>query len=132
MKYIFLKQLFIVIKQKPFKSYYLQKYKIRRGQIGPPFYRSRSGSDRVWRFITGLALDKVPYRGHIFYDRGPIDAPPKFLHGYLSKKDRMKSELTQYRRFCLLFLFPHPNGISCAVIRELFLCYDTIVLFDYY
>ena len=41
MKYIFLNQLFIVIKRKAFRFYYLQKYKIRRGHIwtrlGPHF-----------------------------------------------------------------------------------------------
>ena len=51
------------------------------GQIRPPFYRPRSGPDRVRRFITGLALDRLPYRGHIFPNRGPVGAPPKFLHG---------------------------------------------------
>ena len=40
-----------------------------------------SGPDRVGRFITGLALGRLPYRGHIFPDRGLIGAPPKFVHG---------------------------------------------------
>ena len=75
MKKKFLKQLFIVNKPKPFKFYYLQKYKIRRDHIwarsDPHFKGPRSGSDRVGRFITGLALDRLPYRSHIFPDRRP-------------------------------------------------------------
>ena len=55
-------------------------------QIGPPFYKPRSGPDRVGRFISSLALDRLPYRGHIFPDRGPIGAPPKFLHGKVNAK----------------------------------------------
>ena len=37
------------------------------GQIGPIFYKP----DQVGRFITGLALDRLPYQGHIFPGRGP-------------------------------------------------------------
>ena len=83
-------QLFIVIKRKAFFSY-LKKYKIRRGhiwtssgphftcpnldQIGPPFYRPRSGLDRVGRFITSLAQDRLPYIGATFFPIGARSAP---------------------------------------------------------
>ena len=69
--------------------------KIRLDQIGPPFYKPRSVPGRVGRFITGLALDRLPYRGHIFPDRGPIGAPPKFLHGELPKIEFLYSKFTK-------------------------------------
>ena len=53
-----------------------------RAEIAQLVPKFRSGPDLVGRFITGLALDKLSYRGHLFLDRGPIGAQPKFLHGF--------------------------------------------------
>ena len=62
MKYIFLNQLFIVIKRKPFKFYYLLKYKIIRGHIW-----IRSG--RAFHYWSGAR--QITLSGPIFPDRRP-------------------------------------------------------------
>ena len=58
-----------------------------------------SGPDRIRRFITGLALDRLPYWGHIFPDRGPIGDTPKFLHGALQNSGITNvSRLTKFMK----------------------------------
>ena len=72
MKYIFWTNYLLLLNEKPLNFTIYRNTQL-EGAI--------SGPDRVGRYITGLALDRLTYRGHIFSDRGPIGVLPKFLHG---------------------------------------------------
>ena len=86
-KKIFLTNNYLLLLNETLLNFAVRRNTKLEGSIsGPPFHRLSSGPVRVRRFITGLALDRLPYQGHIFPDQGPIGVPPKFLHRGLSKK----------------------------------------------
>ena len=98
-----------------------------RAQIGTPFYRPRSGTDRVGRFITSLALDRLSYRGHIFPDWVPIGGPPKFLHGFY-----WMYPLSNEKKFWInLIVLPNATAFSWfhpwlwIDAKNRFYCYET-------
>ena len=77
-----------------------------------PHFRPRSGSDRVGRFITGLTLDRLPYRGHIF-PVGARSAPHRnFCLGYapiyLTKNIYYIINIKVFEKVTILF----PNDVT--------------------
>ena len=86
-----------------------------------PFYRPRSGPYRVRHFITGLALDRLPYCGHIFLDRGPIGTPTKCLHGSQSLFSTFSEKIVWFDVFscqvCVIYYRQLPFSLTLVCLR---------------